>query len=374
MNNKTARIETMWNQETFVEQLRQLVACRTLPGDVDENARALDLVTGWLGNEAVKKRVKNGKAEILIASNTKTMSPNFALMVHMDVVAGRDDQFEVEVGGDRLIGRGVSDMKFSVPMGIALVNELVAIKSKLKFSLVITTDEEVGGFEGAKFLEEKMGFLPKVLIVPDGGDNLFFVNKAKGICQILVESKGKPAHASRPWLGKNALESLVKLANKLLAKFEGNNRMESWKTTMNIGLIQGGISTNQVCAEAIMKLDFRFPETESEESIIGEVAEAAKQVDGNLKVSQIAGGLPTFTDETLPVVKRFIGAMEKAVGQSIEIKSTYGGSDARWFAKHNTPVLMIKPIGGEIHSDNEWISLSSCAKFFEGVRSFLINN
>ena len=44
---------------------------------------------------------------------------------------------------------------------------------------MITTDEEVGGFEGAKFLVEKVKFSPKALIVPDGGDNLVFVDKAK---------------------------------------------------------------------------------------------------------------------------------------------------------------------------------------------------
>lgn len=237
---------------------------------------------------------------------------------------------------------------------------------------MITTDEEVGGFEGVKFLAEEMKFRPKLLIVPDGGDNLVFVNKAKGICQLLVTAKGKPAHASRPWCGKNALEPLVLIASKLVEEFGETNKRESWATTMNLGVIQGGVSTNQVCAEAVMKLDFRFPESDSVEKIFAKVEKMARSVGGEVKVELLGTGLPTFTDEDLPVVKRFIKSLEEATGKKIEIKPTYGGSDARWFASSGAPVLMIKPIGGEIHSDNEWISLSSCLKFFEGLRGFLL--
>ena len=45
------------NKEKFVGQLAKLVACRTLPGDVSENAKALDLVEGWLSKGVVQKRV-----------------------------------------------------------------------------------------------------------------------------------------------------------------------------------------------------------------------------------------------------------------------------------------------------------------------------
>lgn len=361
----------MLEKQVFVDQLAQLVECKTLSGDVAENAKALDLVIGWIDKRAKIKRVQNGKAEILIAGNTDSVNPDFAFMVHMDVVAGKPGQFEMVVDGDRLVGRGTSDMKFSIPIGIALLNESLKEKSNLSFALVITTDEEVGGFEGAKFLVGKMGFSPKTLIVPDGGDNLVFVDRAKGVCQINIHSTGSPAHASRPWLGMNALEPLILIAAKLIKEFSETNKKESWMTTMNIGVVQGGISTNQVCPEAEMKLDFRFPETESVEKILERVRGLAREVGGEIEVELSSTGQPTFTDKNLPVVKKFIRAIEMATGRKIEVKPTYGASDARWFSGQNTPVLMIKPIGGEIHSDREWISLSSCLEFYKGLRGFL---
>lgn len=355
----------------FVNQLKKLVSFETVTGDTKANSDALDYVLGLIDKRAVVKRVKNKNTEILITGNLKTNSPDIGFMIHMDVVSANKSQFKLVQKGDRLMGRGASDMKFSIPMGIELLNALIANKSKLSFSLVITTDEEVGGFDGGAYLAESLKFRPKCLIVPDGGDDLVFVEKAKGVCQMLIESNGSPAHASRPWMGKNALDPIGRLSVELLGIYGKNSLRENWNTTMNIGQIQGGVSTNQVCSEAVMKLDFRYPETDNIKNLFGVVAKLAKKIDPALKVSLMSTGLPTFTDRKSPVVQRFLNAMGKAYGTEIVVDKTYGASDARHFAKYNIPVLMMKPMGGEIHSDNEWVSLSSCLKFYEGLKIFV---
>lgn len=362
----------MFTRDLFVDQLSKLVNCQTLPGNIEENAKALDLVESWIDKAAFVRRVKNGKAEILIAGNKETNEPDVAYLVHMDVVAGNPEQFEMHIDGDKLIGRGTSDMKFSVPMGISLLNEMLGNK-KISFALVITTDEEVGGFEGTNHLVNMMKYKPKLLIVPDGGDNLTFVDRAKGVCQLFIEATGIPAHASRPWKGRNALADLVELGHMLLAKYGKNNLKEGWKTTMNIGVIQGGISVNQVCDKAVMKLDFRHPETVTEKEITDEVKDMANKIGDHFKITPGVNGLPTFVDVKETKVKYFLEIMSESMGQKIEVAPTHGASDARWFAKYKTPVLMIKPIGGEIHSENEWISLSSSLKFFEGLRKFVLS-
>lgn len=357
------------NKNIFIKQLKELVEIKTLSGDVEANKKALDLVQGWLDKKLQIMRYKNGKAEILVASVKVGMTPDICYMVHMDVVAGTEEQFEMKVIGDKLYGRGTCDMKFSIPLGVALIND--AAQKGLDFCLVITTDEETGGLEGAKYLKEELGFAPKLLIVPDGGEDLNFVDKAKGVCQLSVVAKGKPAHASRPWMGKNALTNIVKLSNKLLEGYEDNNLVEGWSTTMNIGVINGGVSTNQVCAEAEMKLDFRYPESDSIESIKNKVEALAKEIDEEWEIALLSTGLPTFTDVTDPRVIRYIEVMGKTFGRDILVKPTYGASDARHFADLGVPVLMHKPLGGEIHSDNEWVSLESVLTFEKGLREYL---
>ncbi len=355
-------------KDDLIKQLTDLVSFKTLPGDVEENAKALDYVQDLIDKSVDVERIQNGKAEILLASINKGQSPRYCYMVHVDIVAGRDDQFVMRMEGDKAIGRGTSDMKFSIPLGIALLNE--SKQKNVDFCLMITTDEEVGGFEGAKYMAEK-GFSPKVFIVPDGGDNLTFVNKAKGICQLRLVSKGVPAHASRPWLGKNAIDSLVMVAAELLKIYGKNSLNENWETTMNIGMINGGISTNQVCPEAEMKLDFRFPETDSIERINTMVEDIVSKLGLEIEVSRMSTGLPTATNMEDLEVKKYLSVMNEVFGKEIVVKETYGGSDARHFALLPSPVMMHKPIGGEIHSDNEWVDIDSVMTFYEGLRKYL---
>ncbi|KKT35377.1 MAG: hypothetical protein UX12_C0011G0004 [Candidatus Collierbacteria bacterium GW2011_GWC1_45_47] len=355
-------------KKDLIEQLDKLVGFKTLPGELEENSKALDYVESLIVDGIVVDRIKNGKAEILRAQVFAGLSPQYCYMVHMDVVAGTEDQFKMKVEGDKVWGRGTCDMKFSIPVGIALLNE--AVKNDIDFCLMITTDEEVGGFEGAKYAVDQ-GFSPRVLIVPDGGENLNFVDKAKGVCQVRLAATGIPAHSSRPWLGKNALDSLVLLAEKLLKIYGKNNRIESWETTMNIGTINGGTSTNQVCPEAEMKIDFRYPETDSIENILGVIRESVEKLQLDIDISTLSTGLPTFTDVSDPEVKKFIDHTEKAFGEKIIIKQTYGASDARHFAHLKCPVMMQKPMGGEIHSSDEWMDLTSTMQFYQGMRGYL---
>lgn len=364
------------NKKIFIDQLKKLVSFETVTGNIDENSKALDYVESLLPKNVIKQRIKNKNAEILIASNTTSKSPDVGYLVHIDVVSGKPSQFKMQLKGDLAYGRGTSDMKFSIPIGIDLLKDILKNKPNISFSMVVTTDEETGGYEGGAFLANEFKFRLKCLIVPDGGTDLNFVNKSKGVCQVFVESKGAAAHASCPWAGTNAIEPLIKLTNKLIKRYGKNNKKENWKTTMNIGVIQGGTSTNQVCPNACLKLDFRFPETDSAKRIIKEVESLAKGIGGDLLITTGSVGMPTFTDKNLPIVKDFISAIGSAFGKDIKVKETYGASDARHFAPFNIPILMMKPIAGEYHSDNEWVSINSCLKFYDGLKKFIegLNN
>ncbi len=113
------------DKDEFINQLTKLVSFETVSGDVTENSKALDFVQTLLDKRVIVKRIKNKNAEILIAGNSDSMSPDIGYMVHMDVVAAKPEQFKLKVQGDKLIGRGASDMKFSIPLGIALLNDLI---------------------------------------------------------------------------------------------------------------------------------------------------------------------------------------------------------------------------------------------------------
>lgn len=358
-------------EKIFLEQLAKLVEMRTVTGEVKLLAKALDYIETLVSAKVVKKRYQNKTAEVLILTNTDTMTPDVAYMVHVDVVGANDDQWQLRREGDKLYGRGTSDMKFSIPLGAALLNELTDRNSQLSFAFVITTDEEVGGGNGAGYLASQLKFRPKLLIVPDGGDGGHLIYKSKGYTHMEVVSQGVPAHGSMPWKGENALEPLIKLANLLVSEYERSNKADSWQTTLNIGYLNGGQAVNQVCPMAKLGLDFRFPEASLIDPTINHVKDLISKVGGHLELVIKGRDDGTYTDPELAIMTTFIESIEGVMVDKMVVRGTTGGSDAGFFAEYNIPILMTKSDGGDIHGNNEWLGLSSTLNFYKALQIFI---
>lgn len=361
----------MLQREEFIDQLTKLVSFPTITKDTKSSQKAIDYICSLISNEASIEIIQNGQAKILIANNKKTRTPTIGYMVHVDVVSAFDELFSLRQAKNIVYGRGVSDMKFSIPLGIALLNELIEKQSSLSFSLVVTTDEEVGGFDGAAYLAETLKWRPEYLIVPDGGDNLQFVRASKGVAQFLIESTGISAHASRVWQGKSAIAPLALTISELEKRYKQNNSTQGWHTTVNFGKISGGISTNQVCDQATLEIDFRYPESDSYSRIESELKEIVAEYKNQVKITPLSTGLPTYTNPEQRIVKQFIKAFEDVYQKNIVVQDNYGASDARHFAKYEIPILMIKPVGGDIHMESEWLDVESTMKYYQALRKFI---
>lgn len=77
----------------------------------------------------------------------------------------------------------------------------------LPFGILITGDEEIGGFNGAKKALGKIQ--TDFCIVLDGGGIEKIVVKEKGVARVKLLSRGKAASGDRPWTGENAIEKLI---------------------------------------------------------------------------------------------------------------------------------------------------------------------
>ena len=169
------------------------------------------------------------------------------------------DPFKGEVDGDKLYGRGSSDMKSGVAAMIVASLRLAKMsKGKAPMTLVITAGEETGS-QGAAYLSNLGNVLGKsgAIVVGEPTSNYPLVGH-KGSLWLEIQTTGVTAHGSMPEKGVNAIYKAVEAVTKL-QKFDFNVPPHPFlgKPTLNVGTIAGGLNINSVPDRATIGVDIR---------------------------------------------------------------------------------------------------------------------
>ena len=194
--------------------LKTLIRFETVSKNQKENERALRWIKSKISPHLQAKIIKSEGYPSLMATTRKTKKPKVWLAAHNDVVCGSKNVFRPYIASGKMIGRGAFDMKFAVACYIRLIEELGREAKKYDFGIMITSDEEIGGKNGTGYIL-KQGYSGGIAFLPDGCAPESIERAAKGAWHLEVEAKGKSAHGSRPWAGKNAIKMLVRFLHEL---------------------------------------------------------------------------------------------------------------------------------------------------------------
>ena len=182
---------------------------------------------------------------------------------HLDIVplgarAWTRDPFSGETEGDKLYGRGSSDMKAGVAAILLAVRNLSKKLNGTPGVVVVLTAAEEGGCIGSRHLAETQ-LLGKAgaLVVGEPTSNYPFVGH-KGSVKFHAAFKGVGAHGSMPELGVNAIYKAAKAIGKLEGfSFDTKKHPVMGGPTLNVGTIEGGNSVNAVPDAARIGVDIR---------------------------------------------------------------------------------------------------------------------
>src|SRR3954471_1640894 len=196
------------------------------------------------------------------AGGTDAKAP-LCLTGHLDVVAlgarkWSKDPFAGETDGDRLYGRGSSDMKAGVAAILVAARNL---KDKLAGTpgvvIVLTAAEEGGCVGSYQLAQTKLLGRAGAMIVGEPTSNYPLVGH-KGSIKFHAVFRGVSAHGSMPQLGVNAIYKAAHALHDLEAfNFGTPAHPVMGSPTLNVGTIEGGNGVNMVPDVAKIGVDIR---------------------------------------------------------------------------------------------------------------------
>ncbi len=345
----------------MIKNLQKLISFKTITSQKEESKKALLWVKSQVPKEIKTKMVfYNGYPSLIIGNN----SPSVCLQSHIDVVFGEKEDFKAKIKEGRLYGRGAYDMKFAIACYLEILKNIDLKKHDV--GVLLTSDEEVGGFNGVKKVLDE-GYSPRFCFLPDGGDNWKFDKKAKGGRHIKVTAKGSPGHASRPWEGDSATHKLMDFLNDLRCFFPHSSR-KSFGPTINVGNIEGGQATNQIADKAFAKIDIRFT-NEKEKKEIEEKMSSLKRKYKKIETEEIVYVSFFECDIRRKNFQKF-KEIAKKHKKKVSSEVSHGSSDARFFFEKGIETMLIRPKGGGSHSEKEWVDIKDLKVFLNVLTEF----
>jgi succinyl-diaminopimelate desuccinylase len=301
---------------------------------------------------------------------------------HIDTVplgasTWRHDPFAAEIDGDRLYGRGSSDMKSGIAaMMIAAKQMAKHVRSASGIALVLTAAEE-GGCVGSRHLVQAQSLLGNAgaVVIGEPTSNYPHVGH-KGTMKFWATYRGVAAHGSMPHLGDSALYKAACAACRLqtfrftrddsCTDASTTNTVSSGepdhpimgKPTLNVGTLHSGDTINSVPDRAVLGVDIRTVAGMDHAALLARVRE---QLGCDVELDLFQDTAAVWSEPENAWVQTVFGICAQVLGeQPVPRTMTYntdGGNFRR--AWPDTPMVILGP--GEAamaHQTDEYCSRS----------------
>lgn len=265
--------------ENLVDPLtltRNLLAFNTInpPGQEQECAKYLSSLLESVGFQVRCYEFAPQRTTVLARLVGESSKLPLCFTGHIDTVPlgttpWHNDPFAGEIEGDKVYGRGSTDMKSGVAAMVIAAMQLAQRPTiKAGLTLVLTAGEETC-CQGAYHLASLDNILEKAgaIVVGEPTANYPWIGH-KGAVRFEIRTKGVTAHASMPEQGINAIyraaQAILKLRN---FNFQVAPHVFLGKPTLNVGTISGGLNINSVPDRCAIGVDIRTIPGQNHEEI-----------------------------------------------------------------------------------------------------------
>lgn len=265
-------------------------------------------------------------------------------------------------GKHKMRGPGVYDMKAGLTQVIFALKAISEKKMSMPLTpiILINSDEEIGSKESKSAIERLAKISERAYIMePPLGLTGKLKTARKGIGRFTIKVKGKAAHAGLdPYKGINAIVELSHQIQQLHAMNDFDKGI-----TVNVGMIEGGISPNVVAPESAAVVDVRVLNAKDGEEITNRIHSLKPNTtDVELHIEGGIGRPPMERTKGNKLLWQLARAQGKLLGLHLEEATAGGGSDGNTTSQYTATLDGLGTTGDGAHASHEFIFLNELPK------------
>ncbi|GAB6878372.1 ArgE/DapE family deacylase [Halorubrum gandharaense] len=293
-----------------------------------------------------------------------------------------------ERDGDRLYGRGATDMKgpLAAMLHVAETYVETGVNPPVNLLFAVVSDEETGGAAGVSALVEQGVFeetTPDACVIGEttcsaGRHSVTVADR--GSIWLTLRAEGTAAHGSRPVLGVNAVDALWeavstirrrltqrdlslgtdvrRIVDESVSYYEPSMGREAAEKlfvhpSVNVGTFEGGDAVNTVPDTARAQLDVRISAGVDTSTILADVRDCLEEFP-LVSIEDASWSVGTYEPPESPLVESVVDMASRVAGDRIYRRSATGGGDAKKLRNAGVPTVEFAFGTDTVHAIDEY--------------------
>jgi glutamate carboxypeptidase len=356
------------NRAGALELLKEIVNIDSGTGDVEGGAKVEAVLRARLVQLGAEVRTEPAEApglpDNLVAVFHGTGKGKILIVAHVDTVFGPGTAAArpFSMDRERAHGPGVGDEKAGVVNAFTALKILhdMGFKNFATITFLLDDSEERGS-PGSTKLIKRLAQEHDVEFNMEPGDPPDALTVwRKGSASIRIQVKGRAAHAGMaPQDGRNAALELMHQLSALQGVFPTSGS----GITVNLTVLRAGERANIIPDQAEGTLNVRYRKPEEFDAILARIeagTHSTQVPDTTVTLAHDPAFPPLTENAQIDALAARARAIYAEIGKTVELSGNGGASESALAMSVGTPALDgLGYVGGDFHTDHEWIDLNS---------------
>jgi tripeptide aminopeptidase len=349
-------------------------AVASVPAPTHEEAARADVIESLLraeGLQTARDAMGNVVATIPGKLTPAAGANRLLVAAHLDTVFAHETPLEIARDGARLIGPGIGDNSLAIAAAVKLATLMRCAGETPAVDIVVTGNVGEEGLGNLRGIREVLSQRPDVgaVIALEGHTLGRVTHVAVGSRRYRITATGPGGHSWGDFGRPNAIHGLAKVISEL----DAIPLPRSPKTTLNVGMISGGVSVNTISPSATCLVDLRS----TDESALRRLSErVVRVVEKNDRSDSLTLELESIGERPAGVVS-IESPIVKVAARSLQLLGIEPSYDAS-STDANVPIAAGLPAicigitsGGNVHRTDEYIETEPVAT---GLAQFVLTS